>query len=77
MTHLSLSRRPRSANPNSQGEFQRTPLWRACFLGKADVVQPLLEAGADPRIGNEQVGCLHDSEGLRCRRWAGFGWGLW
>jgi hypothetical protein len=33
-----------------QGEFKRTPLWRAAFLGKAEVVPLLLEAGADPRI---------------------------
>jgi ankyrin repeat protein len=46
----------KGANPNTQGEFKRTPLWRACFLGHVDVVQPLLEAGADPRILNEQVG---------------------
>lgn len=45
----------RSANPNSTGEFQRTPLWRAAFLGKQEAVQLLLEAGADPRLGNEQV----------------------
>ncbi len=44
----------RGANPNSQGEFARSPLWRASFLGKADVIAPLLEAGADPRVGNEQ-----------------------
>ena len=37
------------ANPNTQGEFQRSPLWRAAFLGKQDLVIPLLTAGADPR----------------------------
>ncbi|GLI61511.1 hypothetical protein VaNZ11_003891 [Volvox africanus] len=41
------------ADPNSRGEFLRTPLWRAAFLGKEEVVPALLEAGADPRIGNE------------------------
>lgn len=41
------------ADPNSRGEFQRTPLWRAAFLGHAEVVPVLLEGGADPRIGNE------------------------
>ncbi|PNW82433.1 hypothetical protein CHLRE_06g278700v5 [Chlamydomonas reinhardtii] len=41
------------ADPNSRGEFKRTPLWRAAFLGKAEVVPLLLEGGADPRIGNE------------------------
>ncbi|GMH40537.1 hypothetical protein BSKO_08441 [Bryopsis sp. KO-2023] len=40
-------------NPNSQGEFQRSPLWRASFLGKKECVEALLEAGADPRLGNE------------------------
>jgi len=44
----------KGANPNTQGEFKRTPLWRACFLGHEEVVQPLLECGADPRITNEQ-----------------------
>lgn len=39
------------ADPNSRGEFKRTPLWRAAFLGKAEVVPLLLEGGADPRIG--------------------------
>eukprot|EP00955_Chlamydomonas_euryale_P105733 365661-Chlamydomonas_euryale.AAC.18 len=46
------------ADPNTRGEFARTPLWRACFLGKAEVVMPLLRAGADPRIGNHQVGVM-------------------
>ncbi|KAG2430274.1 hypothetical protein HXX76_010369 [Chlamydomonas incerta] len=41
------------ADPNSRGEFRRTPLWRASFLGKAEVVPLLLEGGADPRLGNE------------------------
>ncbi|GLC46364.1 IQ motif and ankyrin repeat domain-containing protein 1 [Pleodorina starrii] len=41
------------ADPNSRGEFQRTPLWRAAFLGKEEVVPALLQGGADPRIGNE------------------------
>ena len=40
-------------DPNSKGEFGRTPLWRACFMGKADVIPVLLAAGADPRIPNE------------------------
>ena len=33
------------AFPNSQGEFGRTPLWRACFMGKEEVITPLLEVG--------------------------------
>lgn len=41
------------ANPNLKGEFGRTPLWRACFLGKAEVILDLLRGGADPRIPNE------------------------
>ncbi|KAG1662647.1 hypothetical protein FOA52_009632 [Chlamydomonas sp. UWO 241] len=44
----------RGADPNTRGEFARTPLWRACFLGKSDVIGPLLQGGADPRMGNEQ-----------------------
>lgn len=43
----------RDADPNTQGEFKRTPLWRAAFLAKAAVIGPLLAAGADPRIPNE------------------------
>ncbi|CAG9464649.1 unnamed protein product [Pedinophyceae sp. YPF-701] len=43
----------RGANPNTQGEFKRSPLFRACFMGKTDVILPLLEAGADPRVPNE------------------------
>lgn len=39
-------------SPN-QGEFKRTALWRAAFLGQLEVLAPLLEAGADPRISNE------------------------
>ncbi len=39
------------ADPNSRGEFGRTPLWRAAFLGKEKVVPVLLEGGADQRIG--------------------------
>jgi ankyrin repeat protein len=45
-----------SPNPSAtqlQGEFKRTPLWRAAFLGQLQVLAPLLEAGADPRIPNE------------------------
>lgn len=41
------------ADPNSQGEFKRSPLWRAAFLGKADLIPPLLCAGADPRLPND------------------------
>lgn len=36
-----------------RGEFGRTALWRACFLGQAAVVPLLLEGGADPRLANE------------------------
>ena len=46
------------ANPNTQGEFMRTPLWRSCFLGKVSVVTPLLEGGADPRIQNAIFGLI-------------------
>ena len=42
----------RGADPNKLGEFGRSPLWRASFLGKEDVLVPLLESGADPRLPN-------------------------
>jgi hypothetical protein len=41
------------ADPNTKGEFNRTPLWRAAFLGKSEVVLPLMEGGADPRLIND------------------------
>ncbi|EFJ52920.1 hypothetical protein VOLCADRAFT_115853 [Volvox carteri f. nagariensis] len=41
------------ADPNTRGEFLRSPLWRAAFLGQEEVVPVLLQGGADPRIGNE------------------------
>ena len=44
---------PPAANPNVQGEFKRTALWRAAFLGKEEVILDLLRGGADPRIPNE------------------------
>lgn len=43
----------KGAHPNSLGEFSRTPIWRACFLGHAPVVSLLLEGGGDPRIASE------------------------
>jgi hypothetical protein len=43
----------KGAYPNAQGEFRRTPLWRAAFLGKTDLIIPMLEGGCDPRIANE------------------------
>lgn len=43
----------RGADPNSQGEFKRSALWRAAFLGKVEVILPLLSAGADPRVPND------------------------
>lgn len=41
------------ADPNSQGAFQRTPLWRAAFLGHTALVKKLMEHGCDPRIPND------------------------
>jgi len=43
----------RGADPNNQGEFRRTPLFRASFAGHVHLIAPLLEAGADPRVPNE------------------------
>ena len=43
----------RGADPNSQGEFQRSPLWRAAFLGHEALLPVLLAGGCDPRIANE------------------------
>ena len=61
-------------DPNSKGEFGRTPLWRACFMGKTDVIPILLVAGADPRIPNETgetCGMAASSEAIRTalREW--------
>ncbi|CAL1548532.1 unnamed protein product, partial [Lymnaea stagnalis] len=38
------------ADPNSVGQFKRTPLYRASFGGHLEAVLILLENGADPRI---------------------------
>lgn len=38
------------ANPNSQGQFKRTPLYRAAFAGHLEACQTLLSNGGDPRI---------------------------
>mmetsp|Transcript_18153 Transcript_18153/g.31853 ORF Transcript_18153/g.31853 Transcript_18153/m.31853 type:complete len:553 (+) Transcript_18153:30-1688(+) len=42
------------ADPNSRGEFRRTPLWRAAYAGHLEVVHELLEGGGDPRLYTEQ-----------------------
>lgn len=38
------------ADPNSRGQFERTPLYRAAFAGHLDCCEALLQSGADPRI---------------------------
>ncbi|XP_046549030.1 IQ motif and ankyrin repeat domain-containing protein 1-like [Haliotis rubra] len=38
------------ANPNTQGQFGRTPLYRAAFAGHLEACQVLMQHGADPRI---------------------------
>ncbi len=43
------------ADPNTQGEFKRTALWRASFLGHEHVIGLLLEGGADLRIGEHGI----------------------
>lgn len=43
----------RGADPNKRGEFSRTPLWRACFAGNEEVVEALLEGGADPSLASD------------------------
>ena len=55
-------------DPNTKGEFGRTPLWRACFMGKADLIPILLAAGADPRVPNESgetCGMIAASESIK------------
>jgi len=44
----------RRSDPNSRGEFERTPLWRAAYAGHTDTVQVLLEGGGDPRLYDDQ-----------------------
>eukprot|EP01046_Picozoa_sp_COSAG06_P067876 COSAG06_NODE_17790_length_921_cov_1.278589_1_plen_281_part_10 len=39
----------RGANPNTVGKHKRTPIWRAVYMNQIDCIQPLLDAGADPR----------------------------
>lgn len=36
------------ADPNSENDTSRTPVWRASFNGHAECVKILLEAGGDP-----------------------------
>jgi len=40
----------RGADPNSRGQFDRTPLYRAAFAGHLDCVETLLQYGGDPRL---------------------------
>ena len=40
----------KGANPNSRGQFLRTPLYRAAFAGHLEVAQALLQYGSDPRL---------------------------
>mmetsp|Transcript_104766 Transcript_104766/g.337758 ORF Transcript_104766/g.337758 Transcript_104766/m.337758 type:complete len:408 (+) Transcript_104766:61-1284(+) len=44
----------RRANPNTRGEFQRTPLWRSGYAGHCTLMSVLLEHGSDPRLYDEQ-----------------------
>jgi len=50
----------RKANPNTRGEFSRTPLWRAAYSAREAVLSILLEAGADPRLRDEHGQCPGD-----------------
>jgi len=38
------------ADPNSRGQFNRTPLYRAAFAGHMDCCGMLLQHGGDPRL---------------------------
>ena len=40
----------KSADPNSIGAYNRTPLWRSAFASHLEASQILLENGADPRL---------------------------
>jgi len=44
----------RRSDPNSRGEFQRTPLWRSAYAGHEDLISVLLEGGCDPRLYDDQ-----------------------
>lgn len=39
---------------NSIGRYRRTPLWRAAYAGRADLIRILLRCGGDPREPDEQ-----------------------
>lgn len=41
------------ADPNGRGRFDITPLWQACWKKHHEVARVLLEAGADPNIGDQ------------------------
>lgn len=38
------------ADPNSRGQFNRTPLYRSAFAGHMDCCEMLLQNGGDPRL---------------------------
>ncbi|KAJ8305741.1 hypothetical protein KUTeg_016286 [Tegillarca granosa] len=40
----------KGGDPNSKGQFGRTPLYRAAFAGHLEACELLLQNGADPRI---------------------------
>jgi hypothetical protein len=42
----------RGADPNVQGQFKRTPLWRATFGNHAETAKVLIEGGADYRLSD-------------------------
>ena len=57
------------ADVNAVNKKGRTPLLLSCIFGQMDSVRALLEAGADPTIGDEEgFSCLHAAVDGQCSK---------